>query len=121
MSLITRLAAAAGLAAVLAAPAVAQKTSTALNGQLNWGDVVANINVVTHDDAKSAAAIATAAGNAVSGANITGGLDADSRQQMNARPPLLPVSKAAISATPPPWPPPSRTRRRRRRSTARST
>ncbi len=85
MSLITRLAAAAGLAAVLAAPAFAQNTSTALNGQLNWGDVVANINVVTHDDAKSAAAIATAAGNAVSGANITGGLDADSRQQMNAR------------------------------------
>lgn len=85
MSLITRLAAAAGLAAVLAAPAFAQNTSTALNGQLNWGDVVANISVVTHDDAKSAAAIATAAGNAVSGANFTGGLDADSRQQMNAR------------------------------------
>ena len=72
MSLITRLAAAAGLAAVLAAPAFAQNTSTALNGQLNWGDVVANINVVARDDAKSAAAIATAAGNAVSGANITG-------------------------------------------------
>lgn len=82
MSLITRLAAAAGLAAALAGPAFAQTTSTALNGQLNWGDVVANIHVVSRDDAKSAAAIATAAGNAVSGANITGGLDADSKQQM---------------------------------------
>ena len=85
MSLITRLAAAAGLAAVLAAPAFAQTSSTALNGQLNWGDVVANINVVTRDSAHSAAAIATSAGNAVSGANITGGLDAESDQRMTGR------------------------------------
>lgn len=77
MSLITRLAAAAGLAAVLTAPAFAQ---TALNGQLNWGDVVADINVVTHDGARSAAAVATAAGNSVSGANVNGGLDAASEQ-----------------------------------------
>lgn len=77
MSLITRLAAAAGLAAVLAAPAFGQ---TALNGQLNWGDVVADINVVTRDGARSAAAVATAAGNAVSGANMNGGLDAESEQ-----------------------------------------
>jgi hypothetical protein len=85
MSLITHLAAAAGLVAVLAAPALAQNTSTALNGQLNWGDVVANITVVSRDDARSAAAIATAAGNGVSGANITGGLDAESKQQMTGK------------------------------------
>ena len=84
MSLITRLAAAAGLAAVLAAPAFAQTTTpTALNGQLNWGDVVADINVVTRDGAHSAAAVATAAGNAVSGANVNGGLDAESEQTMS--------------------------------------
>jgi hypothetical protein len=84
MSLITRLAAAAGLAVVLAAPAFAQTTTpTALNGQLNWGDVVADINVVTLDDARSAAAVATAAGNSVSGANVKGGLDAASEQTMS--------------------------------------
>lgn len=80
MTLLTRLAAAAGLACVLAAPALAQNTSTALNGQLNWGDVVADINVVTRDAARDAAAVATAAGNSVSGANLSGGLDAESDQ-----------------------------------------
>ena len=80
MSLIARLAAAAGLACVLAAPAFAQNTSTALNGQLNWGDVVADINVVTRDSARDAASIATAAGNSVSGSNMSGGLDAESDQ-----------------------------------------
>ena len=84
MSLITRLAAVAGLAAVLAAPAFAQTTTPrALNGQLNWGDVVADINVVTRDGARSATAIATAAGNSVSGANVNGGLDAESDQTMS--------------------------------------
>jgi hypothetical protein len=84
MSLITRLAAAAGLAAALAAPVFAQTTKTAaLNGQLNWGDVVADINVVTRDGARSAAAVATAAGNSVSGANLTGDLDAGSEQTMS--------------------------------------
>jgi hypothetical protein len=86
MSLITRLAAAAGLAAVLAAPAFAQTTTPrALNGQLNWGDVVADINVVTRDGSRSAAAVATAAGNSVSGANTAGGLDAESDQRMSGR------------------------------------
>lgn len=80
MTLIARLAAAAGLACVLAAPALAQNNPTALNGQLNWGDVVADINVVTRDSARDAAAIATAAGNSVSGANLSGGLDAESDQ-----------------------------------------
>jgi hypothetical protein len=80
MTSLTRLAAAAGLACVLAAPAFAQNTSTALNGQLNWGDVVADINVVTRDAARDAAAIATAAGNSVSGSNMSGGLDAESEQ-----------------------------------------
>lgn len=81
MTLITRLAATASLALVLAAPALAQ-TSTALNGQIQWGDVVADINVVSQADAHSTSAVATAAGNSVSGANITGGLDAESTQQM---------------------------------------
>ena len=35
--------AASALALSFAAPAFAQNTSTALNGQLNWGDVVADI------------------------------------------------------------------------------
>ena len=52
MTLLARLAAAAGLACVLATPALAQNSSTALNGQLNWGDVVADINVVTRDGAR---------------------------------------------------------------------
>ena len=42
MTLITRLAASASLAFVLATPALAQ-TSTALNGQIQWGDVVAEL------------------------------------------------------------------------------
>lgn len=81
MTLIARLAAAAALAVVLAAPALAQG-STALNGQIQWGDATANINVVSQADAQSASAVATAAGNAVSGANLVGGLDAESSQQM---------------------------------------
>ncbi len=80
MNLLTRLAAAAGLACVLAAPALAQNNSTALNGQLNWGDVVADITVVTRSGAQSATAAATAAGNSVSGANMAGALDAESDQ-----------------------------------------
>ncbi len=81
MTLIIRLAATAGLVIVLAAPTLAQ-TSTALNGQIHWGDVVADMKVVSQADARSASAVATAAGNSVSGANITGGLDAESMQQM---------------------------------------
>lgn len=79
MSLIIRLAAAAGLASVLATPAFAQ---TALNGQIQWGDVSAEINVVSQNGAKTAEAVATAAGNAVSGANLSGGLEAESEQTM---------------------------------------
>lgn len=81
MTPISRLAAAAGLAAALAAPAFAQG-STALNGQIQWGDVVANINVVSPAETQSASAVATAAGNSVSGANLVGGLEAESTQQM---------------------------------------
>ena len=81
MTLITRLAASASLAFVLATPALAQ-TSTALNGQIQWGDVVADINVASQADAHTASAVATAAGNSVSGANITGGLDANSAQKI---------------------------------------
>lgn len=82
-ALLTRLATAAGLAIVLAAPAFAQNTSTALNGQLQWGDVVSTMNVVSRNDAQSTSAIATSAGNAVSGANLTGDLDATSEQTMS--------------------------------------
>jgi hypothetical protein len=81
MTLITRLAASASLAFVLATPALAQ-TSTALNGQIQWGDVVADINVASQADAHTASAVATAAGNSVSGASITGGLDAKSAQKI---------------------------------------
>lgn len=80
MHLLTRLAAAAGLVCVLAAPALAQSSGTALNGQLNWGDVIADITVVTGASAQDATAAATAAGNSVSGANLAGGLDAESGQ-----------------------------------------
>lgn len=81
MSQIARLAAVTGLALAFATPAFAQ-TPTALNGQLNWSDVVADMTVVTRDRTKSAAATATATGNAVSG-DTTGGLDARSRQEMS--------------------------------------
>src|SRR5690606_19635378 len=67
-------------ACVLAAPALAQTSSPPLNGQLNWGDVVADINVVTRDAARDAAAIATAAGNSISGSNMSGGLEAEADQ-----------------------------------------
>jgi hypothetical protein len=79
MSIIKRLAVAAGLASVLAAPAFAQ---TALNGQIQWGDVVADIHVVSQNGAHTAEAVATAAGNAVSGANLSGRLAAESEQTM---------------------------------------
>ena len=80
MRLVIRLAAAAATAGVLAAPAMAQTTATALNGQLNWGDVVADITVVTNSGAQDATTAATAAGNSVSGANMAGGFDAESDQ-----------------------------------------
>src|SRR5262245_47390632 len=83
MALLTRLAIAASAAALFSAPAFAQNNSTALNGQLNWGDVVANITVVTHADVEAATAAATSAGNAVSGANLSGGLRAQSDQTMS--------------------------------------
>ncbi len=78
-----RFATAAALAVVLAAPALAQNTSTALNGQLQWGDVVSTMNVVGRNGAQSTSAIATSAGNAVSGANLTGDLDSASEQTMS--------------------------------------
>lgn len=82
MLLMSRLAAAACLAAALAAPAFAQTTTpTALNGQINLGDVTGFINVVVRDNAQGGHAVATAAGNAVSGANLVGGLNAESDQR----------------------------------------
>lgn len=83
MPQIARLAAATGLALALATPALAQSTPpTALNGQLNWSDVIADMTVVTQERTRSAAATATATGNAASG-DTTGGLDARSRQEMS--------------------------------------
>lgn len=78
-----RLATAASAAALLAAPAFAQTTSTILNGQLQLGDVVSSASVVTRNGADATSAIATSAGNAVSGANLTGNLEADSDQVMS--------------------------------------
>ena len=82
-ALFQRLATAAGLAALLAAPAIAQNTSTVLNGQLQWGDVVSTMNVVSRNGAQSVSAASTAVGNSVSGANLSGDLDAQSEQTMS--------------------------------------
>ena len=57
--LLNRLATAAGVAALLVSPAFAQNTSTALNGQLQWGDVVSTMNVVSRNGAQGATAAAT--------------------------------------------------------------
>lgn len=82
-ALFTRLAKAVCLAAMIASPAFAQNTSTALNGQLQWGDIVSTVNVVSRNGAQSASSVATSAGNAVSGANLSGNLDAQSEQTMS--------------------------------------
>lgn len=82
-ALFTRLAATASVIALLASPAFAQNTSTALNGQLQWGDVVSTMNVVSRNGAQSVTAAATSAGNTVSGANLSGDLDARSEQTMS--------------------------------------
>ena len=81
--LLNRLATAAGVAALLVSPAFAQNTSTALNGQLQWGDVVSTMNVVSRNGAQGATAAATSAGNAISGANLSGDLNARSEQVMS--------------------------------------
>jgi hypothetical protein len=84
MTIMTRLAAAAGFAALLTAPAFAQaNNSTAINGQIQLGDVFANMTVTTPGGATDVAATSLAAGNAVSGANLAGGLRARSTQDMS--------------------------------------
>jgi hypothetical protein len=84
MTIMTRLAAAASLAALLSAPALAQaNNSTAINGQIQLGDVFASMNVTTPGGATDVAATSLAAGNAVSGANLAGGLRARSTQDMS--------------------------------------
>ncbi|MDP3492724.1 MAG: hypothetical protein Q8R82_06385, partial [Hyphomonadaceae bacterium] len=82
-ALLQRLATAAGLATLFVSPALAQNTSTVLNGQLQWGDVVSTMNVVSGNGAQSVSAAATSAGNSVSGANLSGDLDAESEQTMS--------------------------------------
>ncbi|MDZ4761453.1 MAG: holdfast anchor protein HfaD [Alphaproteobacteria bacterium] len=72
--------------ALVAGPAGAQTANipTALNDQLQWGDVFATMNVVSrHGGRQGATSTATAVGNTVSGANLAGGLDARSRQTMS--------------------------------------
>lgn len=104
-ALLERLAATAGLAALFATPAFAQNTSTVLNGQLQWGDVVSTMNVVSRNGAPQVSSVATSAGNAVSGANLSGDLDAESEQTMSgaafatATADANNVSTAAIVAT----------------------
>jgi hypothetical protein len=66
-TLLARLATAAGLAALIAFPAFAQNTSTALNGQLQWGDVISTVDVVSRNGAQTVSSVATSTGNAVSG------------------------------------------------------
>ncbi len=82
MRLTFRLALAAGAAALLAAPALAQhaNTSTAINDQIQFGDVFANMNVVTRSNTPSVTSSALAAGNAASGANLAGNMNLRSRQ-----------------------------------------
>lgn len=82
-ALLQRLAATAGLATLLAAPAFAQNTSTVLNGQLQWGDVVSTMNVVSRNGSPQVSSVATSAGNAVSGSNLSGDFDAESEQTMS--------------------------------------
>ena len=82
-ALLQRLATAAGLATLLASPAFAQNTSTVLNGQLQWGDVVSTMNVVSRNGSPQVSSVATSAGNTVSGANLSGDLDAESEQTMS--------------------------------------
>lgn len=82
-TLLARLATAAGLAALIAFPAFAQKTSTALNGQLQWGDVISTVDVVSRNGAQTVSSVATSTGNAVSGANLSGDLEAQSEQTMS--------------------------------------
>ncbi|MEZ5939052.1 MAG: holdfast anchor protein HfaD [Hyphomonadaceae bacterium] len=71
---VVRLASASVLAAVLAAPALAQEppASGAIDTQLNWGDVFATMDVVTQDRARFAISNAAAVGNAVTAVNGTG-------------------------------------------------
>ncbi|MDP3739041.1 MAG: holdfast anchor protein HfaD [Hyphomonadaceae bacterium] len=83
MDFARRLAFAASAAALFAAPVSAQQapnTSGAINDQLNWGDVFSNMLVVSRGDARAATSSATSVGNAVSGANLVGGLTASSTQ-----------------------------------------
>jgi hypothetical protein len=74
--------AAASLAALLAVPAVAQQanTSRTVIDQLQFGDAFVSMSVVVPNRAQEAAAVATAAGNAASGANLAGGISAAVRQ-----------------------------------------
>lgn len=79
MTFAKRLAFAASAAALFAAPASAQQ-ATAINDQLNFGDVFSNMTVVSRGEARATTSSATSVGNAVSGANLVGGLTANSTQ-----------------------------------------
>jgi hypothetical protein len=81
MTFLPRLATAAGLAALLVSPALAQQSPPTIE-QLQLGDVFASMTVVSHNGAREATAVAAAAGNAASGANLAGGISAEARQTM---------------------------------------
>jgi hypothetical protein len=84
MTIMTRLAIAASAAALLGSPAFAQQSQpTAINGQVQLGDVFSSMTVVAPINARSAVSSSIAAGNSVSGANLTGGLRARSTQEMS--------------------------------------
>jgi hypothetical protein len=85
MTRMTRLAIAVSLAALAGAPAVAQQASqpTAINGQVQLGDVFSSMIVTAPRGARSVVSSSVAAGNSVSGANLAGGLRARSDQTMS--------------------------------------
>jgi hypothetical protein len=81
MAILLRLAASAGAAALLAAPAVAQQNSgRGVVEQVQLGDAFASMIVVAPKGAREATAVATAAGNTASGSGSM--IVADSRQAM---------------------------------------
>jgi hypothetical protein len=76
------LAAALAVVSLVVSPAYAQQPpATALNQQLQFGDVFGSMTVISPGDVpEGAQSLALAAGNTVSGANMTGGLTASSTQ-----------------------------------------
>jgi hypothetical protein len=85
MTIMTRLLIAASAVALVGSPAFAQQANqpTAINGQVQLGDVFSSMVVTAPNNARSVTSSSIAAGNSVSGANLTGGLRARSAQEMS--------------------------------------